>query len=54
MYKGKILISNYTLVNDLEFNKAVILIVKNDNDLDIPIAKFYNENKKYQIYNKER
>lgn len=32
MYKGKILISNYTLVNDLEFNKAVILIVKNDNE----------------------
>ena len=32
MYKGKILISNFTLVNDLEFNKAVILIVKNDNE----------------------
>ena len=32
MYKGKILISNYTLVNDLEFNKAVILIAKSDNE----------------------
>lgn len=32
MYKGKILISNYTLVNDLEFNKAVVLIVKDDNE----------------------
>jgi len=30
LFKGKILISNYTLVNDFEFNKSVILIVKND------------------------
>ncbi len=32
MYKGKILISNFTLLNDIEFNKAVILIVKDNNE----------------------
>ena len=30
MRKGKILISNYTLINDFEFNKSVILIVENN------------------------
>lgn len=30
MYKGKILISNYTLVNDFEFNKSIILIAENN------------------------
>ncbi len=30
MYKGKILVSNFTLLNDLEFNKAVIIMVKDD------------------------
>tara|TARA_B100000575_G_C22817544_1_gene481135 strand:+ start:143 stop:688 length:546 start_codon:yes stop_codon:yes gene_type:complete len=33
--KGKILISNFTLLNDNQFNKSVILIVKDDSEATI-------------------
>ena len=32
MNKGKILVSNFTLINDLEFNKSVIIVVKDDEE----------------------
>ncbi len=32
MKKGEILVSNYTLVNDIEFNKTLILIVESNNE----------------------
>ena len=35
MNKGKILISNFTLLNDNQFNKSVILIVKDDSEATI-------------------
>ena len=35
MYKGKILISNFTLLNDNQFNKSVILLVKDDSESTI-------------------
>ena len=35
MNKGKILVSNFTLLNDNQFNKSVILIVKDDSEATI-------------------
>ena len=35
MYKGKILISNFTLLNDNQFNKSVILLVKDNSESTI-------------------
>ena len=35
MNKGKILISNFTLLNDNQFNKSVILIVKDDSETTV-------------------
>ena len=32
MNKGKILISNFTLLNDEQFNKSIVLIVKDDSE----------------------
>ena len=47
MNKGKILVSNFTLLNDLEFNKAVIIIVKDDDEATIGFI--LNKKSKYII-----
>tara|TARA_B100001989_G_scaffold214560_1_gene164816 strand:- start:359 stop:904 length:546 start_codon:yes stop_codon:yes gene_type:complete len=45
--KGKILVSNFTLLNDLEFNKSVIIIVKDDHEATIGFI--LNKKSKYII-----
>ena len=47
MNKGKILISNFTLLNDNQFNKSVILLVKDDNEATIGFI--LNKKTKYLI-----
>ena len=47
MNKGKILVSNFTLLNDLEFNKAVIIMVKDDYDGSIGFV--LNKKTKYLL-----
>mgnify|MGYP006062980295 CR=1 FL=1 len=47
MNKGKILVSNFTLLNDLEFNKSVIIIVKDDEEATIGFI--LNKKSKYII-----
>ena len=47
MNKGKILVSNFTLLNDLEFNKSVIIIVKDDDEATIGFI--LNKKSKYII-----
>ena len=47
MNKGKILVSNFTLLNDLEFNKSVIIIVKDDHEATIGFI--LNKKSKYII-----
>ena len=47
MNKGKILISNFTLLNDNQFNKSVILLVKDDDEATIGFI--LNKKTKYLI-----
>ncbi len=47
MNKGKILVSNFTLINDLEFNKSVIIVVKDDEEATIGFI--LNKKSKYII-----
>ena len=47
MRKGNLLISNYTLINDLEFNRSVIYITK-DND-EGSIGFVINKKSSYKI-----
>tara|TARA_B100001564_G_scaffold228869_1_gene193074 strand:- start:315 stop:860 length:546 start_codon:yes stop_codon:yes gene_type:complete len=45
--KGNLLISNYTLINDLEFNRSVILLTRNDGEGSIGFV--INKKSTYKI-----
>lgn len=47
MKKGQILVSNYTLVNDIEFNKTLILIVESNNEGIVGFV--FNKESDYQL-----
>ena len=47
MKKGQILVSNYTLVNDIEFNKTLILIVESNNEGIVGFV--FNKESNYQL-----
>ena len=47
MKKGQILVSNYTLVNDIEFNKTLILIVESNNEGIVGFV--FNKESEYQL-----
>ena len=52
MRKGNLLISNYTLINDLEFNRSVIYLTK-DND-EGSIGFVINKKSSYKICDLDR
>jgi len=45
--KGQILVSNYTLINDIEFNKTLILIVESNNEGIVGFV--FNKESEYQL-----
>jgi putative transcriptional regulator len=45
--KGQILVSNYTLVNDIEFNKTLILIV--ESNIEGIVGFVFNKESEYQL-----
>ena len=47
MKKGQILVSNYTLVNDTEFNKTLILIVESNNEGVVGFV--FNKESEYRL-----
>ncbi len=47
MKKGQILVSNYTLVNDIEFNKTLILIV--ESNIEGIVGFVFNKESEYQL-----
>ena len=47
MKKGNLLISNYTLINDLEFNRSVILLTRDDSEGSIGFV--INKKSSYKI-----
>lgn len=47
MKKGEILVSNYTLINDIEFNKTLILIVESNNEGIVGFV--FNKESEYKL-----